>query len=407
MGLPEGGTGYRRSHFLGRDLLPPVAFSWVGPATAGRIFLGRTGYRRSELLASFDEISLGLASIREFLCRQYPSRRTLDWMSSEASHRSPVNPVEVDAINYINIVLMVASVVIAAYVPFETFLIAYAVMGPLHYLTEISWLHDRRYFTAGAWDWVPLVAAAVLAAVGATLQSDATIGISSFALGALFVGAAGMVFARSGYRRMGVVILALIVGYLASTWQPLIVLFTAFLPTLLHVYFFTGLFLLHGALKGRTFSGLLSLVVFIAAPFVCMFGVSTPEGYSPSLYVLEAASPFNALGWVTLDLFGLPLTKDTWLGFMRLMGFAYAYHYLNWFSKTRIINWHQVSRARLSGILVVYLAALALYGFNYRWGFVALMTLSFAHVMLELPLNFRTASGVVVEVKERLNSRRT
>ena len=328
-------------------------------------------------------------------------------MSEEAANKAAVNPVEVNAINYINIVLMVVSVLIAAYVPFETFLIAYAVMGPLHYLTEISWLHDRRYFTAGAWDWLPLVVAAVLAAFGSVVQSDATIWISSFSLGALFVGAAGMVFARAGMRRAGVLVLALVVGWLASTWQPLFILFTAFLPTLLHVYVFTGLFILHGALKGRSFSGFLSLVVFIAAPLVCLIGISTPAEYSPSVYALEAASPFNALGWLTLDLLGLPLTKDTWLGFMRLMGFAYAYHYLNWFSKTRIINWHQVSRRRLSGIMIVYLLALALYGYNYQWGFVALMTLSFAHVMLELPLNFRTAVGIVAEAKARLGSQRS
>ena len=29
------------------------------------------------------------------------------------------------------------------------FLFAYAFLGPLHYLTEISWLHDRQYFAKG------------------------------------------------------------------------------------------------------------------------------------------------------------------------------------------------------------------------------------------------------------------
>jgi hypothetical protein len=84
---------------------------------------------------------------------------------------------------------------------------------------------------------------------------------------------------------------------------------------------------------------------------------------------------------------------------MRLMGFAYSYHYLNWFSKTRIINWHTVPRRRLQLIGVAYLCALALYGYNYRVGFMALMTLSFAHVMLELPLNYRTIAGLLSEVR--------
>ena len=35
----------------------------------------------------------------------------------------------------------------AAYlVPFELLLLSYVVLGPAHYFTEISWLHDRKYF---------------------------------------------------------------------------------------------------------------------------------------------------------------------------------------------------------------------------------------------------------------------
>jgi hypothetical protein len=318
-----------------------------------------------------------------------------------ASPVQPIlNPVEVDKINYLNIALMVVSVLVAAYLPFETFLVAYAVMGPLHYLTEISWLHDRGYFTTGARDWLALVVVAIVAAVCSLIQGPTCAAIGAFALGAFFVGAAAMVFARSGMSKIGFVALAALVGLAAAMWDPLFLLFTAFLPTLLHVYVFTGLFILHGALKSRSFSGILSLLVFLAAPVVCMFGISSPEWYTPTVYALEAVGPFDPLGWLTLDLLGLPLTKEYWLGFMRLMGFAYSYHYLNWFSKTRIINWHQVPRGRLKLILVVYLSALALYGYNYYWGFVALMTLSFAHVMLELPLNFRTVAGLGHEARK-------
>src|SRR2546430_5445042 len=41
---------------------------------------------------------------------------------------------------------MVGSCLLAYAFPFELFLFSYAVLGPLHYLTEISWLHDRKYF---------------------------------------------------------------------------------------------------------------------------------------------------------------------------------------------------------------------------------------------------------------------
>ena len=44
-------------------------------------------------------------------------------------------------IDWLNIGFMVASAAAAYALPFEVFLFAYAVLGPLHYLTEISWLH--------------------------------------------------------------------------------------------------------------------------------------------------------------------------------------------------------------------------------------------------------------------------
>src|SRR5947209_13065510 len=49
-------------------------------------------------------------------------------------------------VDWLNIALMLLSAAAAYIIPFELFLFAYAVLGPLHYLTEISWLHDRKYF---------------------------------------------------------------------------------------------------------------------------------------------------------------------------------------------------------------------------------------------------------------------
>lgn len=60
-------------------------------------------------------------------------------------------------INMLNIVLMVVSCAVAFFIPFELFLFSYAVLGPLHYLTEISWLHKRNYYTKGRYDFVWLL----------------------------------------------------------------------------------------------------------------------------------------------------------------------------------------------------------------------------------------------------------
>src|ERR1051326_6332879 len=76
-----------------------------------------------------------------------------------------------DQINYLNICLMLISCVMAFIFPFELFLFSYAILGPLHYLTEISWLHDRNYFTERQRDrrkprahrgWLMPVAAAMI-----------------------------------------------------------------------------------------------------------------------------------------------------------------------------------------------------------------------------------------------------
>ena len=42
--------------------------------------------------------------------------------------------------------LMLAALGITYLVPFELLLLSYVVLGPAHYFTEISWLHDRKYF---------------------------------------------------------------------------------------------------------------------------------------------------------------------------------------------------------------------------------------------------------------------
>jgi hypothetical protein len=59
-----------------------------------------------------------------------------------------------DRINYLNIALMLVSCVISFIIPFELFLFSYGVLGPLHYLTEIGWLHKKNYFTKGKYDFI-------------------------------------------------------------------------------------------------------------------------------------------------------------------------------------------------------------------------------------------------------------
>jgi hypothetical protein len=84
---------------------------------------------------------------------------------------------------------------------------------------------------------------------------------------------------------------------------------------------------------------------------------------------------------------------------MRFVAFAYTYHYLNWFSKTSVIQWHKVPRKTLTAILAIWVVSIALYIYKYEVGLKWLFLLSFLHVLLEFPLNYRSIIGIGQEAK--------
>ena len=190
------------------------------------------------------------------------------------------------------------------------------------------------------------------------------------------------------------------------------IIFAFFLVTIIHVLIFTGAFILYGALKGRSVSGILSLVVFLLC--VVSFFVFAPPGHAAGDYVRQSYRSFNALNVELIKLFRLgsgATAQDVYesqsgLMVMRLIGFAYTYHYLNWFSKTSIIKWHQVPKSRTAVMIVVWLGALGLYAYDYDMGMAILYFLSILHVMLEFPLNHLTFAGIGRELHAMARSRR-
>jgi hypothetical protein len=93
--------------------------------------------------------------------------------------------------------------------------------------------------------------------------------------------------------------------------------------------------------------------------------------------------------------------SSTGLMIMRFIAFAYTYHYLNWFSKTSIIKWHQVKKSTLAITLIIWAGAVVWYVFDYHSGLIALYFLSFLHVLMEFPLNYRTFIGIGQELGTR------
>jgi hypothetical protein len=356
-----------------------------------------------------------------------------------------------DRINVLNIGLMIASMVAAFLMPFEVFLFAYAFMGPLHYLTEISWLHDRNYFTKGKYDfWFLILLCLMLSAeyfiFRYSIFGNSTDGIKewlrSWSFGdkliyIAFFGACVLAFVKNLYVKIGA--LALIFLFANGVFvpqdpdnpQPTSIsklLLTSFVPTLIHVYVFTGIFMLFGALKSRSKSGLLSVVVFVLVPFLLWYLFQSNRFIPVTEYGIKAFGDANSRdGFFDLNqtilyyffnpqeiaatLKGIDLKKTTddavWFKLvyesqtgiliMRFIAFAYTYHYLNWFSKTEIIRWHKVPKGRFIVVITLWIASLAVYAYNYTLGLQWLFFLSFSHVLLEFPLNFTSFAGIFKE----------
>jgi hypothetical protein len=98
------------------------------------------------------------------------------------------------------------------------------------------------------------------------------------------------------------------------------------------------------------------------------------------------------------DVFATPL--GTMIG--RVIAYAYTYHYLNWFSKTSVIKWHEVPRIRLAIAVAIWIASLGVYAWDYLVGLNVLFFLSMLHVFLEFPLNWRSFIDIGSELKARV-----
>jgi hypothetical protein len=185
-----------------------------------------------------------------------------------------------DQVNYLNVGLMLVSAGLAFWRPFEVFLFVYAVLGPAHYLTEISWLHDRRYFTTGRHDYVFLIVVSVVVTLCVfNIVPGAPPAAVTWLTLVAFAGALVFALVRSAWGRVVGIAGALLVSIPLADVPGSELVFRMFLPTLIHVSIFTGAFILIGALRGRSLSGLLSLLCFGGAlrlPSTGFGGSTTP-----------------------------------------------------------------------------------------------------------------------------------
>ena len=304
-------------------------------------------------------------------------------------------------IDQTNIILMLLSLGVAYAIPFELVLISYAFLGPAHYLTEISWLHDRSYFTNTKWVWVPLLIIAVLiSALGWNRQGDPLIIFIAMAIAiALSV---GLVVAQTRARQTAAVgIIAAFLIACRSFYPDFGIALAILLPTVFHIYVFTGLFILSGALKNNSKWGYASVITFLFCGAFFIFVAPSTTMISTD-FVDQNLGNFDNLVDYVVYLVSMEgrLNSHAVLAFL---SFAYTYHYLNWFSKTEIIKWHLIPRKRLAVIIALYLISIGIYLIDFKTGFLVLSFLSLTHVVLEFPLNAVSVRMIGQSLSKRLS----
>lgn len=320
----------------------------------------------------------------------------------------------------LNVVLLVVSLFLAFQLPFELFLFSYAVLGPLHYVTEINWLREKNYFVRETkWIWLFVVLVAVIT-LPILLKLPLLSGLHditwlhetsefikesySYIILASLIFAIGLInFSKKLYLVLFLTA-SFAAAYVMIKYVPGIVIFAnIFLPTIIHVYLFTMLFMIYGTMNSKSKPGVVAIVLLVLAPVIIALSSVRPSEYHIGDYTQHsfAAMGFGGIHRNLSEIF-YPGTKD---GFVYLseigikiqifVAFAYTYHYLNWFSKTTVIGWHKnLSRQKIIGVFVIWLMCISLYAYDYKTGMIALTFLSFSHIFLEFPLNIASVKGI-------------
>lgn len=332
--------------------------------------------------------------------------------------------LNVNQVNYLNIILMGMATVVAFILPFELFLFSYIVLGPLHYLTEMAWLHQRKYFIDDSRAWWLLVLCGVglvafyladllllnVPGINETISAQRTQELSSlfrnwtlnFVLLAVII-ALVLVLTKDKWWRLLLICLLTAVLIILNPYRQVLIVLGILIPTIVHTSIFMAAFIFYGALKSKSLSGYLSVLVFIICSvsfFVTPWGI---ESYEISPRVLQNLQEgfFLSVNDILGSLSGHRFNsiQDTlysaWgIRIQQFIAFSYTYHYLNWFSKTNIINWHHIPRKWLVSILVLWALFVSLYLIDFKTGLAAIFLLSMLHVFLEFPLNYHSIVGI-------------
>jgi hypothetical protein len=275
--------------------------------------------------------------------------------------------------------LMLLALGLTYLVPFELLLLSYVVLGPAHYATEISWLHDRKYFLPQRGIAIALAAVAIIAAL---IDNASWFG---FVMWGALVMSALLAATTTALQSTMLFIVALVLTAVLLSNGASIAVVGILLPTLIRVSLFTLVFMMLGAFRSGQKVQWLLVALYLAAIALILLAPPSAATLVPS-FAAAGHDYFANVGPALGRLFGIPnLLLDTRL--TSLLAFVYTYHYLNWFIKAEVIRWNAMSRGRLALVVTASAASTALYFYDYAFGFTVLLALSLAHIVLEFPLN--------------------
>ncbi len=330
-------------------------------------------------------------------------------------------------IDILNICLIIISLIIAIKIPFELFLFSYAILGPLHYLTEITWLHKKNFFLLANKKWsIIFILLTILISIYPIIKFidlemnqvvENVIKLISkqtkvfLLIGFLF--AVSLIFFKKNRTLILAFLSITVISFISSTYFPNIFLFIGvFLPTLIHVYIFTLLFILYGALKTKSKYGIYLSIILLAVPFIIFYIPIDTISYQPSAKTKDTfiSSNMAVIGSIITSMLNklqngkFYLLSEIGIRIQIFIAFAYTYHYLNWFSKTSVIGWKKaISKKKAFLILFIWIISTGLYIYDFKTGFIALFFLSFLHVFLEFPLNAITIKEILLLTKYKNN----
>jgi len=263
---------------------------------------------------------------------------------------------------FLNTGLILASFILSYFLPFELFLFSYAVLGRLHYFTEINWIKDKNYFIDNKF-WIYIISVFCFVITLPTLiklpffetidanelvQNIRYI-ILKYDTGLFFITiviAFAFLCFKDRKKQYGVIFLGVIVAYLLRNVEESIILFGIFLPTIIHVYLFTMLFMWYGNLKTKERISYFNIILLMLVPIVISVININGESYyfSDNVKQIFTQNNFHIINVHIYKLLGLSdgakffFYESIDLKVQMFIAFAYTYHYLNWFSKTTVIG---------------------------------------------------------------------